>query len=278
MTDLWNSLIVWPLEGALVGLNSLIGSFGLTIIALTLIIKLITYPLNAMQIRSSKAMRDVQPLIDEAKRRYGKDKERLTQETMRIYRENGVNPMLGCLPMLVQMPIWFGLYGALLNLSHTSEDFNRAFLWLPSLGQPDPFHILVVLTVVTQFIVQKMMTMPSSDPQQQMMNRMMLFMPLTFGFVAMNVPSGLVLYWVTTNIFTFFQQLITTGWGGLLPNAQAPATATVQASLQSPANSAAVDAAGSPGSDQPRAPKAAKHKKRAGAKVPREEKKANGKR
>lgn len=277
MEDLWNTLIVWPLTGALVGLHGILGSYGLTIIALTVIIKLITYPLNAMQIRSSKAMRDIQPLIEEAKRRYGKDRERLTQETMRIYRENGVNPMLGCLPMVVQMPVWFGLYWALLHLAQTSADFNRGFLWLPSLAQPDPYHILVVLTVVTQFIVQKMMTLPTSDPQQQTMNRVMLVMPLTFGFVAMSVPSGLVLYWVTTNVFTFFQQLLTTGWGGLLPNAQAPAVATVRAGSPNPERATA-DGSGAAENAQPRVPKAAKHKKRAGAKAPREEKRANGKR
>jgi len=276
LTELWNTLIVWPLTGALVGLYGVLGSYGLTIIALTVIIKLLTFPLNMMQIRSSKAMRDVQPLIEEAKRRCGKDKEKLTQETMRIYREHGFNPMAGCLPMLVQMPIWFGLYGALLHLASTSEEFKGAFLWLPSLAQPDPFHILVVLTVVTQFVVQKMMTVPSNDPQQQTMNRVMMLMPLTFGFVAMNVPSGLVLYWVTTNLFTFFQQLFTTGWGGLRPNAQAPAPAAVRAESSNPERANVGAAEGS--NPQPRVPKAAKHKKRAGARSSREDKRANGKR
>ncbi len=279
MTDLWNMLIVGPLTAALVGLHGVLGSYGLTIIAFTIIIKLVTYPLNAMQLRSSKAMRDIQPLIDDAKRRYGKDKERLSQETMRIYRENGVNPALGCLPMLIQMPVWFGLYWALLNLSHTSEAFiNEGFLWLPSLAQPDPLYIVVVLTVVTQFVVQKMMTMPSTDPTQKTMNQVMLFMPLTFGFVAMSVPSGLALYWVTTNLFTFGQQLLTTGWGGLASNnAQTPAIATARASAPGPERMV-VEGAEVSENGQPRVPKAAKHKKRAGAKPPREEKRANGKR
>lgn len=277
MEEIWNSLIVWPLEGALVSLFGMMGSYGLAIIVLTLAIKLVTFPLNLMQIRSSKSMRDVQPLIEEAKRRYGKDRERLTQETMRIYREHGVNPAAGCLPLLVQMPIWFGLYWALINLAQSSADFHKGFLWLPSLAQPDPFYILVVLTVVTQFVVQKMMVLPSSDPQQQMMNKVMLFMPLTFGFVAMSVPSGLALYWVTTNVFTFFQQLLTTGWGGLLPNAQASAAAPARPAPSAPTPESA-PAEGQGPNGQARIPKAAKHKKRAGAKPPREEKKANGKR
>jgi YidC/Oxa1 family membrane protein insertase len=276
LTEIWNAAIVGPLTAGLVALYGLFGSYGLAIIVLTLAIKLITFPLNLQQIRSSKAMRDIQPLIEEAKRRYGRDKERLTQETMRIYRENGVNPVSGCLPLLIQMPIWFGLYWALINLSQTAPEFNSGFLWLPSLAQPDPFYILVVLTVVTQYVVQKMMAVPSNDPQQQMMNRVMLFMPLTFGFVAMSVPSGLVLYWVTTNVFTFFQQLLTTGWGDLMPNR--PQNQTAAAPRTAPSNPERATGEESGVSAIPRIPKAAKHKKRAGAKPSREEKRANGKR
>jgi YidC/Oxa1 family membrane protein insertase len=273
LTEAWNSLIVLPLTAALVALHGFVGSYGITIIVFTLAIKLITFPLNLMQIRSSKAMRDIQPLMEEAKRRYGKDREKMSQEQMRIYKEYGINPAAGCLPMLVQMPVWFGLYWALQNLASTSPDFNQGFLWLPSLAHPDPYYILVVLTVVTQFVVQKMMTMPTNDPQQKTMNQVMLFMPLTFGFVATSVPSGLALYWVTTNLFTFFQQLFTTGWGGLARNPQPP-------TLPVPKSAAASrdDGAASAETTQPRTPKAAKHKKAAGAKPPREEKRANGKR
>ena len=275
MTEVWNTLIVYPLMGGLIALHGFLGSYGLAIIVLTLAIKFITFPLNLMQIRSSKAMRDVQPLMEEAKRRYGKDKERLTQETMRIYKEHGINPAAGCLPMLIQMPVWFGLYYALRNLADTAPEFNQGFLWLPSLAHPDPYYILVILTVVTQFVVQKMMTMPSTDPQQQTMNRVMLFMPLTFGFVAMSVPSGLALYWVTTNLFTFFQQGLTTGWGGILPGSQ-PAMAPARVVPAEPADPVPSD--GTVANPQPKIPKGAKPKRGAGAKPPREEKRANGKR
>jgi YidC/Oxa1 family membrane protein insertase len=271
VTELWNAAIIGPLTGGIVYLYGLLGSYGLAIIVLTLAIKLITFPLNRAQIRSSKAMRDIQPLIDEAKRRYGKDKEKFAQEQMRIYRENGVNPVAGCLPMLVQMPIWFGLYHVLLNLAQTSEEFNRGFLWLPSLATPDPLYILVILTVVTQFVVQKMMAMPSNDPQQQTMNKVMLFMPLSFGFIAMNVPSGLALYWVTTNIFTFFQQLLTTGWGGLLPNnAPTPAVVAVGSGESNSSNGTVGNTLAS------RAVKASKHKKRSKGKASKTKPKANG--
>ncbi len=276
MTELWNSLIVGPLEGLLTGLYGFLGSYGLAIIILTIAIKLITFPLTYQQIRSAKSMREVQPLVEEAKRRYGKDKEKLSQETMRIYKENGVNPAMGCLPMLIQMPIWFGLYSALRNLADTASSFNQGFLWLPSLALPDHTYILVGLTVITQFVVQKMMTMPSTDPQQQTMNKVMLFMPLTFGFVAVNVPSGLALYWVTTNLFTFFQQLFTTGWGDLLPNrAKAPAAPPAR---PKPAEDEASAVEATATTSHTKSLKSARQKKQAGAKPPREEKRANGKR
>ena len=285
MTEVWNSLIVWPLMGALVALHGFLGSYGIAIIVLTLAIKFITFPLNLMQIRSSKAMRDVQPLMEDAKRRFGKDKERLTQETMRIYKENGINPAAGCLPMLIQMPVWFGLYSALRNLAETAPAFSQGFLWLPSLALPDHTYILVILTMATQFVVQRMMTIPSSDPQQQTMNRVMMFMPLTFGFVAMSVPSGLALYWVTTNLFTFFQQGLTTGWGGILPGSKpsmAPArvvTAEVEQLAPEPSDGVAIsDPQPRSNNTQPKISKGAKAKKGAGAKPPREEKRANGKR
>ncbi|MCL4535200.1 MAG: YidC/Oxa1 family membrane protein insertase [Bacteroidetes bacterium] len=276
MTELWNSLIVGPLEGLLTGLYGFLGSYGLAIIILTIAIKLVTFPLTYQQLRSSKSMREVQPLMEEAKRRYGKDKEKLSQETMRIYKENGVNPAMGCLPMVIQMPIWFGLYSALRNLADNSAGFNQGFLWMPSLAQPDHTYILVGLTIVTQFVVQKMMTMPSTDPQQQTMNKVMMFMPLTFGFVAINVPSGLALYWVTTNLFTFFQQLFTTGWGDLLPNrSKTPATPPARVK---PADNVTQAEEASEAPSQTKAVRSARQKKQAGAKPPREEKRANGKR
>jgi YidC/Oxa1 family membrane protein insertase len=274
LTELWNQLVVQNLEALLTGLYSFLPNWGLAIIVFTVAIKLLTFPLTYQQIRSSKSMRDVQPLLEEAKKRYGKDREKMSQETMRIYKENGVNPAMGCLPMLIQMPIWFGLYGALLNLAKTAGFINEGFLWLPSLAHPDPYYILVGLTIVTQFVVQKMMTMPSTDPQQQTMNKVMLFMPLTFGFVAASVPSGLALYWVTTNIFTFFQQLLTTGWGELLPKKNVPASPVRVKSPNHEGSAAEVAAA----SSETKAVKSARQKKQAGAKPPREEKRANGKR
>jgi YidC/Oxa1 family membrane protein insertase len=139
---------------------------------------------------------------------------------MRIYKEHGVNPASGCLPLLIQMPIFIGLYSALITLSsHDNGDdqFREAFLWMPSLGDFDPLYIMPVLTGVTQLVLQRMMTMPSNDPQQQMMNRMMTFMPLVFLGVTFSLPSGLVMYWVVSNVVSMVQQYFTTGWGSLFP-------------------------------------------------------------
>jgi YidC/Oxa1 family membrane protein insertase len=289
--DIWNAAIVGPLTNALVALYGMLGSYGLAIIVLTFAIKIITFPLTLKQIQSTKGMRDIQPHLEELKKKYGKDRQKMTEETMRLYKEHGVNPAMGCLPLLIQMPIWFGLYAALIALSNDSPDFQKGFLWLPSLAQPDPFYLLVVLTVISQYAVQKMMTIPSSDPQQQMMAKVMMIMPFTFGFIAMQVPSGLVLYWVTTNVFTFFQQLFTTGWGelrgwqDLIPGMSSPKTVTHRSRRPKPAASpvAAISSNGTAEVDEadqadenagePRTPKAAKHKKRSGARSSRGEKK-----
>jgi YidC/Oxa1 family membrane protein insertase len=292
--DIWNAAIVSPLTNALVALYGMLGSYGLAIIVLTFAIKIITFPLTLKQIQSTKGMRDIQPHLEELKKKYGKDRQKMTEETMRLYKEHGVNPAMGCLPLLIQMPIWFGLYHALITLANESPEFQRGFLWLPSLAQPDPFYLLVVLTVISQYAVQKMMTVTSTDPQQQMMAKVMMIMPFTFGFIAMQVPSGLVLYWVTTNVFTFFQQLVTMGWGDLrgwqdmIPGMSSPKTVAHRTQRAKPAKpvtatvaaissngTAEADEAGETGDQaaEPRTPKAAKHKKRSGARSTRGEKK-----
>jgi YidC/Oxa1 family membrane protein insertase len=219
-TDLWNLIIVHPLIDGLKYLAMVTGSGGLAIILFTIAIRAVMLPLSLYQMRSQKAMSAVQPLVKEMQKKYGNDRERVTQETMRIYKEHGVNPASGCLPLLIQMPIFIGLYSALITLSghdHGDAQFHEAFMWLPSLGEADPLYIMPVLTGVTQLVLQRMMTMPSSDPQQQMMNRMMTFMPLVFLGVTFSLPSGLVMYWVVSNAVSMLQQYFTTGWGSLFP-------------------------------------------------------------
>lgn len=210
-------------------------AFGLAIILFTLVIKLVTLPLTLQQLRASKAMQEMQPELQKLQKKYKGDREKMSQAQMQLYKEAGVNPLGGCLPMLVQFPVWIALYRALFNLAEQGV-LNEGFLWIPSLAEPRDlswiwplpttpegwataaaFLVLPVLTVVSQLIVQQMMTPANPDPQQASMNQMMKFMPLMFGFFAMQVPQGLALYWVTSNLFSLIQQYFITGWGGLKP-------------------------------------------------------------
>jgi YidC/Oxa1 family membrane protein insertase len=222
-TVTWNALIVNPLTDGLRYLYSLFGNYGIAIIVFTVLVRIVMLPLSMQSLKSSKAMQELQPQLQALQKKYAKDKEKLSQEQMKLYKDAGVNPLAGCLPTIIQMPIWIGLYSALSILATTPE-FQTPFLWLANLaampntsdilGNLSDF-ILPVITVVTQFITQKMMTPPSQDPQAQSMNSMMNIMPLMFGFFCLQVPAGLVVYWVASNLFSMVQQYFTTGWGSL---------------------------------------------------------------
>lgn len=230
----WNEFVVGPLTWGLVELHRALGNFGLAIIVFTVAIRLLMLPLSIQQLRSSREMQRMQPLLAEIHRKHARDRAKLAEEQMRLYREHGINPAAGCLPMLLQMPIWFGLYQALFNLSQELE-FAGAFLWVPRLtATPQPLTDLfaapgpwlqanwwalpmAVFTGASQWVLQKMMTPTSTDPQQQMMAGMMNFMPVMFAFFAFSVPHGLVLYWAASNVVSLVQQYFFTGWGGLAP-------------------------------------------------------------
>jgi len=244
---MWDALVITPLTQGLIFLNDLIQgmgapySWGFAIILFTLIMKIVTLPLNLQQARSMKATQELQPKLQELQKKYAKDKEKLAQAQMELYREHGVNPLGGCLPMLIQFPILIGLYQALYKLASTGEIVGQRFLWIPDLAFPTreigmkwvwppapefigwaaaaSYVVLPVLTVVTQIAMQRMTTSPtaSRDPQQAAMQQTMLIMPFMFGFITLQVPSGLTLYWVTSNIFSMIQQYFITGWGSLLP-------------------------------------------------------------
>lgn len=229
MGTLWNALVEF-LTNSLIFFDTAVGSYGLAIILFTLVVKLITLPLTMQQVRSSKAMQELQPKIKALQEKHKNDKERQTQEMMQLYKEYGVNPASGCLPLLIQMPIWFALYRALFALAEQGL-LNEGWLWIPSLAEPRSISIfwppenwtlatvaylvLPILTVLTQIVVQKQMSPPTTaskdDPSAAMMKQMNTIMPLMFGFFALQVPSGLTLYWVTSNIFAMFQQVLITG-------------------------------------------------------------------
>jgi YidC/Oxa1 family membrane protein insertase len=207
-------------------------SFGFSIVLFTVAVRLLTFPLNMQQIKSSKAMQELQPKMKDLQEKYKNDREKLAQEQMALYKEHGVNPLGGCLPMLVQMPIWFALYQSLMQLSNEGL-LNEAFLWIPSLSGPVSvapqgglswlwplppvigwwaaiaYMVMPVLLVVSQIYMQNMMTPPSTDPQQASMQSAMKIMPLMFGYFALVVPSGLTVYWFTSNILAMAQQYFT---------------------------------------------------------------------
>ena len=189
--------------GGLYNVNSMFGlvSYGYAIILLTIIVKFLLYPLTVKQVKSMKAMQEIAPKMKKIQEKYKDNPQVMQQKVAAMYQEAGVNPLAGCLPLLVQMPILMGMYYSLYNLEYPSADAAQ-FLWLPSLSEADPYYILPILNVLTTFY-QTRQTSDMSNPQMKMM---MLIMPLFIGFISINFPSGLVLYWVVMNICQILQQ------------------------------------------------------------------------
>lgn len=190
------------LEG-LYGVTSLVGfeTYGAAIILLTIVIKMILYPLTVKQVKSMKAMQEISPKMKKIQEKYKDNPQVMQQKVGALYREAGVNPLAGCLPLIVQMPILMGMYYSLYNFNYPSEQAS-SFLWLPTMSEPDPYYILPVLSALTTFLQQKQTT---SEMNQQM-KIMMTVMPLFIGWISLKFPSGLVLYWVTMNIVQIAQQ------------------------------------------------------------------------
>ncbi|MDQ3044560.1 MAG: YidC/Oxa1 family membrane protein insertase [Chloroflexota bacterium] len=208
------------LEWSLDALAELFHSAGMAVIVFTIIVKTILVPLTVQSLRSSKAMQELQPKIKELQKKHGKDRQRLSQETMRLYSEHHINPMAGCLPMLIQIPIFFGLYRAIVNLSASETGFwTGGFLWIDSLDAADPWRVMPILAGAFQFVQTKMMRPANqgkiTDPQQAMMNQMMNFMPLMVIVFGWGFAAGPVIYWATQSVFSVVQQWLITGWGSL---------------------------------------------------------------
>ena len=176
------------------------GSYGLAIILLTIIVKVLLYPLTVKQLKSMKAMQEIQPELQKLQAKHKNNPQMLQMKMMELYKERGVNPMAGCLPLLIQMPILMGMYYALYNFDYGGA--APSFLWLPSLSETDPMYILPVLAAATTLIQQKMSTMQ----QTQQTKVLMIVMPLFIGWLSLTFPSGLVLYWVTMNFVQIAQQ------------------------------------------------------------------------
>ncbi len=175
-------------------------NYGVAIILLTIAIKALMYPLTVKQVKSMKAMQDIQPKMKELQEKYKGNPEKLNKELANLYKEAGVNPLAGCLPLLVQMPFLIAIFFAIRDYQYAQ--LPPSFLWLTDLAQPDPTYILPVLSALTTYIQQKQTT---TEMTQQ--NKMMLiFMPIFIGYISLTFPAGLVLYWVVSNMFQIGQQ------------------------------------------------------------------------
>jgi YidC/Oxa1 family membrane protein insertase len=201
----WNEYIVYPLSWLIKEVAHIFGgNFGISIIIVTIIIRLIILPLMIKQTKSSKAMQALQPEMQALKEKYSskdqKTQQKLQQETMALFQKHGVNPMAGCFPVLIQMPILIGFYHAIMRTRAIAEG---SFLWF-DLGDKDPWYILPIVAGITTFIQQKMM-MAGTANQNPQMAMMLWMMPIMIVIFAISFPSALSLYWVVGNIFSIVQ-------------------------------------------------------------------------
>lgn len=202
------SFIARPLLAMLNFFHTYVGNWGIAIIILTCCIRFFFWPLSQKSYKSMEQMKKLQPMMKKLREKYGNDKQALNREVMQLYRTYKVNPAGGCLPILVQIPVFIGLYQALLNsieLRHAAFIRYLPFtdiVWLADLSAADPFYITPILMGATMFL-QQWITPAAGDPTQQ---KIMMFMPLVFFFMFLNFPAGLVLYWLCNNILSVGQQ------------------------------------------------------------------------
>jgi YidC/Oxa1 family membrane protein insertase len=259
---MWETLIIQPFTNLLLWIYSLLagipGAFGWAIILFTIVIRIVTWPLNAQQMKGAQAMQEMQNDKEwqAIQKKYAKDREKLAQEQMRIYKEKGINPFGSCLPTLIQFPIIIGLYQAiihamasaplsLLNLARSVYPFldvasliplNSRFLWM-DLGQPESipifgfnFPTLAVIVAITTYIQSKL-TMPAStnpgDQSAAMSKTMSIYMPLLLGYFALTFASGLSVYFITSNLLGILQYAMQgkANWRNLLPGGDKQANA-----------------------------------------------------
>ena len=179
-------------------------NYGWAIALLTILIKILLYPLTKKQIESAKAMQRLQPQMKKIQEKHKDNPQLMQRKMMELYQKEGANPMSGCLPMLAQMPILMGMYYTLYNFNYGNAD--PSFLWVPHLSNTDPTYVLPFLSAATTFLMQKTMSSSSADVTPQM-RIMMTIMPIFIGWISLNFPAGLVLYWVVNNLAQIAQQL-----------------------------------------------------------------------
>jgi YidC/Oxa1 family membrane protein insertase len=220
----WQTFVGF-LEFVLQTLATWTGSLGIAIILFTIITRLAMLPLTIKQLKSSKKMQELQPLMAELRRKYGKDQQKLTQEMTKLYRDYNVNPAGSCLPLLIQLPIFIGIYNAVIHLVTQSNmsEAQSTFLGI-SLGlaafqdgtfQGARYLILPILSILFQLLVTLMAQPKIQDPQQKAMSQALMFMPLVFGYIGFTFNQGAVLYWVAGSALAVIQQFFVSGFGSL---------------------------------------------------------------
>ena len=196
----WFSMIAKPMLYSLKFFYNYVGNYGIAIIIITVILKIFFFPLTHKSYKSMKEMSNLQPKMAALKEKHKNNKDALNKAVMELYRDHKVNPLGGCLPMLVQIPVFFALYKALM---YSIELRHAPFMmWITDLSDKDPYYVTPLIMGVTMFVQQKM-TPSNMDEMQQ---KIMLALPVVFTFMFLSFPSGLVLYWLVNNILTIGQQ------------------------------------------------------------------------
>ena len=180
-------------------------SYGLAIIAFTAIIRVILLPLTIKQTRSQVKMQEVQPLVKEIQAKYKKDPKKSQEEVMKLYKKTGSNPINGCLPLIIQLPIIWALFYVFNSLKVIN---GVQFLWITDLSKPDPLYILPILSTITTYFSSRLMTPTGDNAQAKQTGTMNIAMAVVFGFMSLRFKSAIVLYWVTQNIFQIGQTII----------------------------------------------------------------------
>jgi len=187
--------------------QNVVQNYGVVIILLTVIVRIVLTPLTLSQTKSMAKMQKMQPKLKEIQKAYKGDKQKIQEKTMEFYKQNNVNPLAGCLPLLLQMPIFFALFRTLREPTERVTDIvgSFEFLWM-NLNWPDPYFIMVILMVVTMFLSTRM---TNTDPKQSTIT---YIMPVVFGFISITLPAGILVYWATTNVWTIGQQWLVNKW------------------------------------------------------------------
>ena len=232
---MWDMLIINPMLNTLLWIYSILGNFGLAIILFTILVRMVTYPLTIQQLKGASKMQDMQKSKEylAMQKKYKKDKQKLQQEQMKLYKEMGVNPLGSCLPTLIQFPVIIGLYQSIIRaLAVTPKQMtalfyniypfsdvakllpiDSTFLWM-DLSQPERLYVLgygipvlAIIVLITTFFQSRLITPPSQPGEQgaQMTQMMNLYMPLLMGYLALTFAAGLALYFVTSNVITILQ-------------------------------------------------------------------------